>query len=280
MKRLWRQKRGTRSAASLGASGTGKNPGMPARHAVVLLHGWPGSPHDYDAVAARLRGHAELLVPELLSQEGGAPERAERVLAQMAERRFERAIVVGYDVGSRVAQALARKRPQAVERLVLSPPLPGVGDRVLSPQAQAEFWYQPFHQLPLADALIDGSEPAVRAYLGHLWHHWSGPDWTVPADAFEGLVQAYSLPGAFSASISWYRAGAGTVAQAIAERPPEARLDTPTTVLWGSHDPLFPTAWADRLDDHFAATRLHVLDRIGHFVPLEAPQAVADAILT
>jgi pimeloyl-ACP methyl ester carboxylesterase len=253
---------------------------MPARPAVVLLHGWPGSTHDYDAVADTLRQHTDLLVPELLSLEGGALERADRVLLQMAERGFEQAIVVGYDVGSRVAQALARLRPQAVERLVLSPPLPGVGDRVLSPQAQAEFWYQPFHQLRLADALIDGNEPAVRAYLRHFWHHWSGPDWTVPADAFERLVATYAQPGAFTASISWYRAGAGTVAQAIAERPPEARLDTPTTVLWGTHDPLFPTAWADRLDDHFLAARLHVLDRIGHFVPLEAPQAVLDAILT
>src|SRR4051794_13445238 len=140
---------------------------MPARHAVVLLHGWPGGTHDYDAVADTLRDHADLLVPELLSQEGGAPERADRVLAQMAEREFERAIVVGYDVGSRVAQALPRKRPPAVERLVLSPPLPGVGDRILSPGAQAEFWYQPFHKLPIADALIDGHEPAVRRYLAH-----------------------------------------------------------------------------------------------------------------
>ena len=252
---------------------------MPARHAVVLLHGWPGSTHDYDPVADTLREHADLLVPELLAQEGGAPKRADRVLAQMAERGFERAIVVGYDVGSRVAQALARKRPQAVERLVLSPPLPGVGGRVLSPPAQAEFWYQQFHQLPLADALIDGNERAVRAYLGHFWHHWSGPDWTLPAAAFERLVASYARPGAFTASISWYRAGAGTVAQAIAERPPDARLDTPTTVLWGTHDPLFPIAWADRLDDHFAAARLRVLDHIGHFVPLEAPQAVVKAIL-
>jgi pimeloyl-ACP methyl ester carboxylesterase len=109
---------------------------MSARRAVVLLHGWPGSTHDYDAVGARLRGHADLLVPELLAHEGGAPERA------------------------------------------------------------------------------------------------------------------------------------------------EARLDTPTTVLWGTDDPLFPTACADRLEVHFAAARLHVLQRIGHFVPLEAPDAVADAILT
>src|SRR4051794_35699650 len=252
---------------------------MPARRPPLLLHGWPGSTHDYDEVADSLREHADLLVPDLLREEGGATDRADRVFAQMAERGFERAIVVGYDVGSRVAQALARKRPQAVERLVLSPPLPGVGERVLSPHAQPEFWSQPSPQLAPADALTDGNEPAVRAYLGHFWHHWSGPDWTVPADAFERLIARYAEPGAFTASISWYRAGAGTVAQAMAKRPPEARLDTPTTVLWGIHDPLFPTAWADRLNAPSPAATLHTLDRVGHFVPLEAPQAVVDAIL-
>jgi hypothetical protein len=30
---------------------------------------------------------------------------------------------------------------------VLAPPLPGRGDRVLTADAQREFWYQAFHQL-------------------------------------------------------------------------------------------------------------------------------------
>jgi pimeloyl-ACP methyl ester carboxylesterase len=248
--------------------------------AAVLLHGWPGSTADYDAVAAQLEGRAELLVPDVLSPAGGADERADRVLDLMADAGIERAVVVGYDVGSRIAQALARKRPDAVQRLVLSPPLPGVGDRVLSPAAQREFWYQPFHQLPLADALIDGDERAVRAYLGHFWEHWSGPDYTLPAEAFELLVAKYAEPGAFSASISWYRAGAGTAAQALAERPPDAKLPTRTTILWGAHDPLFPIDWSDRVTEWFASARVEILRDVGHFVPLEDPDAVVAAVLS
>ena len=51
----------------------------------------------------------------------------------------------------------------------------------------------------------------------------------------------------------------------------------PTTVLWPEHDPLFPPAWADRLDEFFDDYELHHLPGVGHYVPLEAPQAVADA---
>ena len=54
---------------------------------------------------------------------------------------------------------------------MLSPPLPGAGDRVLTARAQGEFWYQAFHQLPLAAQLIDGNPDAVRDYLRHFWDH-------------------------------------------------------------------------------------------------------------
>jgi pimeloyl-ACP methyl ester carboxylesterase len=41
----------------------------------------------------------------------------------------------GYDIGSYIAQTIARDRPGLVSALVVSPPLPGVGARVLELQA-------------------------------------------------------------------------------------------------------------------------------------------------
>jgi pimeloyl-ACP methyl ester carboxylesterase len=80
------------------------------------------------------------------------------------------------------------------------------------------------------------------------------------------------------ASIAWYRAGAGTLARALQERPPAVRLAVPTTVLWPGHDPLFPVEWSDRLDEFFADVDLRDLPESGHFSPLEAPDEVAAAI--
>jgi pimeloyl-ACP methyl ester carboxylesterase len=188
------------------------------------------------------------------------------------------AVVVGYDIGSRIAQAFAKAAPDRVSRLVLSPPLPGIGDRVLTARAQAEFWYQAFHQLPLADTLIDGRENAVRAYLTHFWEHWSAPGWSPPAEHIAALVTRYAAPGAFTASIAWYRGGAGAVAHSLREEPPTERLATPTSVLWPEHDPLFPLEWSDRLDQFFADVELRPVPQAGHFVPLEAPDALVDAI--
>src|SRR6266705_2520592 len=69
------------------------------------------------------------------------------------------------------------------------PPLPGIGSRILAVDAQREFWYQSFHQLALAERLIDGQPSAVRAYLEHFWSHWSGP-----LDEFFDAVRLRWLP--------------------------------------------------------------------------------------
>jgi pimeloyl-ACP methyl ester carboxylesterase len=259
---------------------------------VVLLHGWPGSRADQREVAARLQDHADVVVPDLRgfggsdrhdrppSEAYSADAQADSVCALLEELELERPVLSGYDVGSRVAQTVARRIADDVRALVVSPPLPGVGRRVLEPDAQREFWYQPFHRLPLAEELIDGDERAVRTYLEHFWRHWGGPGLTIDPARFDTLVADYARPGAFTASIAWYRSGAGTVARSLTERPPAPldRLAVPTTVLWPEHDPLFPVAWSDRLDEFFADVEVQVLAGVGHFVPMQAPDAVADAI--
>lgn len=190
-------------------------------------------------------------------------------------------VLGGYDVGSRTAQAIARDRPDLVRGVVISPPVPGVGSRILGPDPQREFWYQPFHRLPLAERLLDGSPSAVREYLEHFWTHWSGPDHTPDAAELDRLAAAYGRPGAFVASINWYRSGSGAVERALGEHPPDPaeRSTPPTTILWPEHDPLFPQAWSDRVDDWFAHADLRPVDGIGHFIPVEAPRLFAAAIV-
>jgi pimeloyl-ACP methyl ester carboxylesterase len=260
--------------------------------AVVLLHGWPGDRRDHRDVVPLLAGRCRVIVPDLRGFGGstadepadptayGADGQAASVVALLDQLDAGPAVLAGYDVGSRVAQAVARRHPDQVRALVVSPPLPGAGSRVLSPDAQREFWYQPFHRLPLAEQLLDGDRTAIRHYLAHFWSHWSGPGYAPDDAELDRLADDYARPGAFVASINWYRSGSGTVAMA-AEEPParDARIAVPTTVLWQEHDPLFPRAWSDRVGEWFADVEVRPLDGVGHFTPLEAPDAFAAAIL-
>jgi len=259
--------------------------------AVLLLHGWPGDRTDWRLVAPLLSS-GDVVVPDLRgfgesdkhredpARSYSAVAQARSVLGLLDELGLDRAVFAGYDVGSRVAQAVARERPDRVRGLVLAPPLPGIGERILGVGPQREFWYQAFHQLDLSEQLVDGRPDAVRAYLRHFWSHWSGPDFVVTDELLDHLVARYAEPGAFTASISWYRAGAGAVALSLAERAPDPadRIAAPTTVLWPEFDPLFPRAWSDRIDEFFSDVSLRHLDGAGHFSPLERPEEFAAAI--
>jgi pimeloyl-ACP methyl ester carboxylesterase len=259
--------------------------------AVVLLHGWPGDRTDYRLLMPLLveQGH-EVVVPDLRgfgesdkhavdpAAQYGVAGQARSVLGLIEELGLDRPVLAGYDIGSRIAQGIARSKPESVDGLVVAPPLPGIGKRVFGEQAQAEFWYQAFHKLPVIEELIDGNPVAVRAYLQHFWTHWSGPGF-VPS--LDHLVEVYSVPGAFTASINWYRAGAGSVATSAAETAPAIydRIGVPTVVLWPEFDPLFPRAWSDRVDDFFSDVRVRYVDGVGHYAPLEYPEILAEEIV-
>ena len=262
---------------------------------VVLLHGWPGFWYDYrrvvpalaevaDVVAPDLRGFGASARPDLPPDPHyGRDAQAAVVLSVMESLDLAPAILVGYDVGSGVAQVVARLAPERVRGLVLGAPLHGgSGARALMPEHQHEFWYQDFHRLPLAATLAGHDRESVRTYLRHFYDHWCGRAETVRPAEFEAIVDVYAAPGAFESSVNWYRAGAATLETARrAERAPAPSpqpLPQPSRVLWGERDPLFPPAWAEGLDRVLADYRLEVLPGVGHFIPFEAPEAVIRAI--
>jgi pimeloyl-ACP methyl ester carboxylesterase len=259
---------------------------------VVLLHGWPGDHTDYRLLAPLLSSSVDVITPDLRgfgqsdkhvadpeSAYSGAAQ-ARSVISLIEELRLGPAVLAGYDVGSFVAQTVAKLRPDLVRALVVSPPLPGAGKRVLSPESASEFWYPAFHQLYLAEVLIDGKPHSVRAYLKYFWTHWSGPNYVVDPAQIDHLVNVYSPTGAFTASIAWYKTSSSPVTTYVAEAAPNLsnRIKAPTTVLWQENDPIFPTTWSDRLDEFFADVTLEKLAGVGHFTPLEAPDKFALAI--
>jgi pimeloyl-ACP methyl ester carboxylesterase len=260
--------------------------------AVLLLHGWPGDRTDYREVVPLVAPAADVIVPDLRgfgesdkhpvdpAVQYSAVAQARSLIGLIGELALGPVVLAGYDIGSRIAQAIARDRPDLVRALVVAPPLPGIGDRILTPGAQREFWYQAFHHLELSTQLVDGQPEAVRAYLRHFWSHWSGPGYQPSGPHLDHLVSVYGAPGAFAASIAWYRAGAGSVAASLAERAPapDGRIAVPVTVLWPEHDPLFPREWSDRIGEFFSAAELTWLDGAGHFSPLEAPARFAAAV--
>jgi len=260
---------------------------------VVLSHGWPGDRTDYNALAPILAQHTDVIVPDLrgFGQSDkqlvepetvySAPGQAKGVIALMDELGLKSAVLGGYDVGSLTAQTVASMRPDLVSALVVSPPLPGAGSRILDLKEAKEFWYTTFHQQKVAEELLDGKPEAIRAYLRHFWSHWSGPKYVVDEQRLNHLVEVYSPKGAFTASLGWYRSSGNPVTAYTQEVPPAAkdRMTTPTTVLWQECNPIFPQHWSGRFDQFFTDFELEYLPGVGHYTPIEATETFAKAIL-
>src|ERR1700689_2203221 len=114
--------------------------------AVVLLHGWPGDRADYRLVAPRLTGYA-VVVPDLRgfgesdkhlvdpATTYSAAAQARSVVALIEQLGLRDVGIAGYDIGSRIGQTVAAARPDLVHSLVVAPPLPGIGTRILEPAA-------------------------------------------------------------------------------------------------------------------------------------------------
>jgi pimeloyl-ACP methyl ester carboxylesterase len=261
--------------------------------AVVCLHGWPGAWFDYrllrpllepvaDVVALDLRGFGGSERPDLPPEGYGRQAQAAAVRSVLDALGIERAVLVGYDIGSSIAMQVARDAPERVLGLALGNPMnPAAGPLLLAAEHRGEFWYQDFHRLELAGVLIDGEPRAVAAYLAHFYRHWGHRQESLGPAHLAALVRAYAEPGAFTTSLNWYRSGSSSLPVALAAArgaPPPPPVRVPSAVVWGAADPLFPLPFTAGLEQALPRHTLTVLDDVGHFVPLEAPAELAAAV--
>src|SRR3989454_8674880 len=111
---------------------------------VLLLHGWPGFWYDWrrvlplvaqftSVIAMDLRGFGASAKPDWPPRSAYSAEaQARNVLALLDHLQLETVLLVGYDVGSRVAQTVAQMEPSRVQALALAAPVyPGFGTRPL-----------------------------------------------------------------------------------------------------------------------------------------------------
>ncbi|WP_250475344.1 alpha/beta hydrolase [Caballeronia sp. GAFFF1] len=260
---------------------------------VVMIHGSPGDSHEYDKLSNLVSPRAMTVVPDLRGfgrsdkhSEGGNKAysrdgQVRAVIALMDELELTDAVLVGYDIGGFTVQKVATERPDLASALVLAPPVPGVGRRILEVAAVNAFWHATFFRTPLVEQIFDGNADCIRALLKIHLDGWSGPGSTVTDELLEHMVEVYAAPGSFTAGVSWFRdSDSNPISDYAAEIKPDAnaRSKKPTSVLWPECDPLFPTEWSDRISDFMANFSLKFMKGVGHFSPTEAPEIFAAEI--
>ncbi|PAY09196.1 alpha/beta hydrolase [Bradyrhizobium sp. UFLA03-84] len=254
---------------------------------LLLLHGWPEFWLTWKPVMARLADRYTLIAPDLRGfgdsdkPQGpyGPDQHTDDMLALLDALGIDRAGVVGHDVGGAVMQPLARKAPDRIAGLMFFDFVyPGIGPRMAAPDRLNHIWYQSFHQMEMAPALVGATRESCRTYIGHFLHNWSHRKAAFD-DVIEDFADNFFKPGNLAGGFAHYRAShAGRVKMMQGEAPVLPPITVPTCIRWAEHDPLFPYSWTDRLGETFSNLDLAMFPDVGHFPHREDPDRAAAEI--
>ena len=249
---------------------------------VLLLHGFPETSASWAKVTpllteAGLRTYA----PDQLGYSPGArpaevdayalPNLAQVTADLMTALEIPRADVVGHDWGAQVAWGLAAWHPDRVRSLTaVSVPHPAAytaAYRADPEQKERSAYIRLFWQAGKAEeVLLEDDARRLRRMLGPV--EATG----IPDEAVEEYVAVLSAPGALTAALNWYRAMSSTT-----------RVDpveVPTTYVWSDGDVAIGRTAAEACTDHVTGDyRFVELSGITHWIPEQAPEALATAIL-
>ena len=251
---------------------------------LVLLHGWPEFwltwrknigplSENFDVIVPDLRGFGETDKPDLPAWQGYALEMLVEDLRGLLDGLgIDRCGIVSHDVGAFVAQAFARTYPdRATGLFFFNCPYPGIGSRWLEPDHLKEIWYQSFHQLPVATAVVGQSRQTCETYFRHFLSHWPHQPDTFDAD-IEAWVDNFMRPGNLQGGFNWYIAINDARLDTMRHGPPALpKIEVPACVRWGVSDKVLKVEWADGLQDYFADVDFQRVAEAGHFVQYERP---------
>jgi uncharacterized protein (TIGR00369 family) len=242
--------------------------------ALVLLHGIPSSSYLWRDVIGPLATTFDVLAPDLLGY-GDSDKRLDADLSIAAQARYvvafmesvgvHQAAVVGHDIGGGIAQLMAADEPQRVARLILIDSVVDdnwpVGEiaRLKEPA-----WDQIMVNIDLREGLRRGLEAGIVSegrVSDELVDEWTRP--------FQDL-------GGRRAYLRAARALNNRDLQSRSKHIQE--IETPTLILWGANDKFLEPRWAETLKHKLRDATVEIIDPGGHFLPLDRPDAVAEAI--
>jgi pimeloyl-ACP methyl ester carboxylesterase len=235
--------------------------------AIVLIHGYPLDRSVWAEVVPLLADRATVLSVDLPGFGASAPPldgdlSMARLAGDVADvldaEGIDAAVIVGLSMGGYVALAFAELHPGRVRALAL------VGAKTEPDGTEAKA----ARDAQSASILAEGRTTVVGPLLGALL----APDATMQERArLRTMIEATP-----------YETFVGALA-GMRDRPDRTdvvrSLAVPVVVIVGDHDPLVPVAMAREIADMAADGSLTVIEGEGHLVPMEAPAAVAAALL-
>lgn len=225
---------------------------------LVLLHGLLNDQRVWAPVAERLRSRADIVIPNLRRQDSMV-QMSRDAWAEVAELPADVPLVLaGFSMGGYVAQQMLADAPRRVAALALV-------DSSTRPE--------PAENIPVREALIAGLQSDFGATALTLLRRGVHADRLSDVMLLLNCQHIMRDVGA-DAAIGQIRAIIGRADH----RAMLAQLDLPVLVLCGRVDQITPLVLSREAAALIPGARLHILEDVGHWAPLERPAEVADQL--
>ncbi|GGN42204.1 alpha/beta fold hydrolase [Streptomyces fuscichromogenes] len=268
---------------------------------VICLHGWPYDIHSYVDVAPLLAAQGYRVIVPYLRGHGTTRFLSSRtvrnaqqsafaldIIALMNALKIDKALLAGFDWGSRTADIIAALWPERVKALVsVSGYL--ITDveaqkKPLPPKAEHTWWYQYYFATERGRLAME--DRTDRHDLARLVWDTVSPTWHFDDATFERTAAAFENPDYAAIVIHNYRWRLGLAdgerrydryEKQLATRPV---IEVPTITLDPERDPFTAPGNGASYRDRFTGPYAHrTLTGIGHDLPQEAPTAFAQAVV-
>ena len=248
---------------------------------VVLLHGFPEFWYGWrKQIPALVEAGCRVIVPDQrgynLSDKPkgvkayGIYTLVDDIIGLIDALGYEKVNLVGHDWGALVAWRLANKYPERLHRLgIMNAPHPAVMKRFLQRDLEQlrRSWYVFLFQLPWIPETGMQQDNWRRAERS--LRNTSKINSFTDEDILK-YKEAWSQPGAMTATINWYRA-------ALRYQPPapkDPRIKVPTLMMWGMQDFALSHRMARPSMDYVDEGNLILFPEATHWVHLDAAEEV------
>jgi pimeloyl-ACP methyl ester carboxylesterase len=265
---------------------------------VILMHGFPYDIHSYAEVAPLLAAEGyRVIVPYFRGYgtttflSNATPRNVDQaafaldILALMDALKIDKAILAGYDWGSRTGDIIAALWPKRCEALVsvsgyLITNL-AANKLPLPPRSEVDWWYQ--YYFSTERGVLGLTE--YRYDLGKYVWSFNSPTWHFSEETYNQTAAAFNNPDYISIVIGNYRwrlsewpsePEYASIERRLQEAP---AIAVPTITIDGEYDPFTPPGNGAAYRDHFTGKYEHRTFKVGHNVPQEAPRAFAQAVV-
>jgi pimeloyl-ACP methyl ester carboxylesterase len=269
--------------------------------AVLLLHGWPYDIHSFVDVAPLLADQGYRVIVPYLRGHGSTrflsrhtPRTAEQsavaldIVALMDALKIDKAVLAGFDWGSRTADIIAALWPERVNSLVSTSGYL-ITDRKAQltpagPAVEHNWWYQWYFATERGKETMEAVDQRI-ALCRYVWTLVS-PTWDFDDATFVRTAEAFKNPDYAAVVLSNYRWRISQVEgeprydryeKLLATQP---SIGVPTITLDAALDPFTAPGDGSSYRGHFTGAYEHrTIADIGHNVPQEAPSVFAQAVI-